>query len=162
MTNWEPSRLRGSIIAGAGIALFLTEFVLSLIPGPTTQGVPSYPYFDGRAWGLFVETMTVLSAGLVAIALSDLTRHAVLVVLTLGIVAFLVGAALFVFTLFHGIPVTSTGGTVYVQSFPQSLLVIVWGFFELLFLPVVFKLRKQAGKPTGTPTLGQDLPYRPP
>jgi hypothetical protein len=138
------SRLSGPILLTASIVLASTAFVLALIPARGSFGIPSYPYFSSLTGGLVIETMIIVSAALLALAVPEFTRTWPLVILTAGIGAVVLAGTLFFITFVHSIPIQSpNGGTVYVQPYPQTVLVFVWGVTTLLFLPVVYFIQKQ-------------------
>jgi hypothetical protein len=139
-----PSRLRGALFLAVGAGLLVTAFAVALVPRGGLPGLPSYPYFD--SWGglLVIETMVVMSAALTALAAPDLWRHSVLSVLAIGGCAIILGWVLFLITFAYAVPFPMSGGnTVFVQPFPQTFLVLLWGSICLLFLPIVHQMSKR-------------------
>lgn len=130
-----------------GVALFLVGVGLALVPGPSVEGVPTYPYFTGRGWSIAVECLVVISAALFAISLSVISRYGLYLNLGFGVGAAFIGGFIFVFTLFFdtiSVPM-GDGMIAQVQRYPQSTLLIVWGIIMLLFLPVSYLTRRRAG-----------------
>jgi hypothetical protein len=142
---------QGVVLAGLAIALFSGGIGLALIPGGSSNGIPTYPFFVGRGWSTLIECMIALSAAFSAIAVSSLSRRGTLITFALGVGTTFLGVLLFFLTQFiYTIPARlADGTTIQVQSYPQVQLVLVWGLIMLLFLPISYmivkKVRARAG-----------------
>lgn len=145
------STVQGVILAALAVALLSAGIGLAFVPGPSSNGIPTYPLFTGKGWSIFIEGLVALSAAFFAIAFSSVSRHGTLITLTLGVSATFVGGFVFVLTLFYyTIPVhLSDGTTIQLQRYPQLIFVPIWGLIMLLFVPVSYMISKRARADTG-------------